>query len=109
MAIMDAVRQCLDKGATILNDKDIDVSRIAAIGISNQRETTILWDRTTGLPLHNAIGIIASFTLCHTISPSLIKRNENYFLRIRHRKLKKEVVYSMAGHAHRNYFGKFIG
>ena len=29
--------------------------RIAAIGITNQRETTVLWDRITGAPLHNAI------------------------------------------------------
>ena len=28
---------------------------IAAIGITNQRETTVLWDRTTGQPLYNAI------------------------------------------------------
>jgi len=28
---------------------------VAAIGITNQRETTVLWDRTTGRPLHNAI------------------------------------------------------
>ncbi len=28
---------------------------IAAIGITNQRETTVLWDRRTGVPLHNAI------------------------------------------------------
>src|SRR5579862_3868160 len=28
---------------------------IAAIGIANQRETTILWERTTGRPVHNAI------------------------------------------------------
>jgi glycerol kinase len=28
---------------------------VAAIGITNQRETTLLWDRTTGRPLHNAI------------------------------------------------------
>jgi glycerol kinase len=28
---------------------------IAAIGITNQRETTIVWDRATGLPVHNAI------------------------------------------------------
>jgi len=28
---------------------------IAAIGITNQRETTVLWDRKTGEPLHNAI------------------------------------------------------
>jgi glycerol kinase len=30
-------------------------SRIAAIGITNQRETTILWDRATGEPIHKAI------------------------------------------------------
>src|SRR2546430_6872092 len=28
---------------------------LAAIGITNQRETTIVWDRTTGAPLHRAI------------------------------------------------------
>ena len=28
---------------------------IAAIGITNQRETTVLWDRKTGQPVHNAI------------------------------------------------------
>ncbi|MBM4319229.1 MAG: glycerol kinase GlpK [Deltaproteobacteria bacterium] len=30
-------------------------SQIVAIGITNQRETTLLWDRRTGEPLHNAI------------------------------------------------------
>ncbi len=33
----------------------IDAHSIAAIGITNQRETTLLWDRATGQPLHNAI------------------------------------------------------
>ncbi len=28
---------------------------IAAIGITNQRETTVVWDRVTGVPIHNAI------------------------------------------------------
>jgi glycerol kinase len=28
---------------------------VAAIGITNQRETTILWDRSTGKPIHNAV------------------------------------------------------
>ncbi len=28
---------------------------VAAIGITNQRETTVVWDRATGLPIHNAI------------------------------------------------------
>jgi glycerol kinase len=29
--------------------------RIAAIGLTNQRETTVVWDRRTGAPIHNAI------------------------------------------------------
>ncbi len=33
----------------------IEPSSIAAIGITNQRETAILWDRKTGKPVHNAI------------------------------------------------------
>ena len=33
----------------------IDPKQIAALGITNQRETTILWDRTTGQPVYNAI------------------------------------------------------
>ena len=33
----------------------IDASAVAAIGIANQRETTLIWDRKTGLPIHPAI------------------------------------------------------
>ena len=33
----------------------IDPKQIAALGITNQRETTILWERTTGRPVYNAI------------------------------------------------------
>ena len=32
-----------------------DLARVRGVGITNQRETTILWDRTTGRCLHNAI------------------------------------------------------
>lgn len=32
-----------------------DVSDIAAIGVTNQRETTVVWDRKTGKPIYNAI------------------------------------------------------
>lgn len=35
--------------------KKVPQNQIAAIGITNQRETTVLWDRHTGKPLHNAI------------------------------------------------------
>ena len=30
-------------------------AKVAAIGITNQRETTVLWDRATGKPIHRAI------------------------------------------------------
>jgi len=34
---------------------NVQAQDIAAIGITNQRETTILWDKNTGLPIYNAI------------------------------------------------------
>lgn len=36
-------------------DEQIDVKDIISIGISNQRETTIMWDKTTGKPIYDAI------------------------------------------------------
>jgi glycerol kinase len=33
----------------------ISTGEVAAIGITNQRETTVIWDRRTGQPIHNAI------------------------------------------------------
>lgn len=39
----------------VLGKINLKASQIAAIGITNQRETTILWDRNTGKPLYNAI------------------------------------------------------
>ncbi len=38
-----------------LSGAGIRASDIAAIGITNQRETTVVWDRKTGQPIHNAI------------------------------------------------------
>ena len=35
--------------------KGIEPASIAAIGITNQRETSVMWDRKTGAPVHNAI------------------------------------------------------
>ncbi len=38
-----------------LKDGGITAQQIAAIGITNQRETTVVWDRKTGKPVHHAI------------------------------------------------------
>ncbi|HET7268862.1 MAG TPA: glycerol kinase GlpK [Oleiagrimonas sp.] len=39
----------------VLNDTQVSVDAIAGIGITNQRETTVVWDKKTGQPIHNAI------------------------------------------------------
>lgn len=39
----------------LLAEKGVSPGDIAAIGITNQRETTVVWDRNTGEPVHNAI------------------------------------------------------
>ncbi len=39
----------------LLNDAQVDASAISSIGITNQRETAVVWDRATGQPVYNAI------------------------------------------------------
>ncbi|MFD2563032.1 glycerol kinase GlpK [Aquimarina rubra] len=39
----------------VLQTSKIAIDEIAGIGITNQRETTVVWDKTTGDPIHNAI------------------------------------------------------
>ena len=39
----------------VIEKSGVSVREIAAIGITNQRETTLVWDRETGEPIHNAI------------------------------------------------------
>jgi glycerol kinase len=42
-------------GAHALADAKVDGSALSAIGITNQRETVVAWDRRTGEPVHNAL------------------------------------------------------
>ena len=46
--VVATVRDAMTKARVAAKD-------IAGIGITNQRETTIVWDRVTGQPIHNAI------------------------------------------------------
>ena len=39
----------------VISQSDIHARDIAAIGITNQRETTVVWDKKTGKPIYNAI------------------------------------------------------
>jgi glycerol kinase len=47
-SVLATVREAMAQGAVAAAD-------VAAIGITNQRETTVVWDRQTGKPIHNAI------------------------------------------------------
>jgi glycerol kinase len=52
---MDLLRTQREVAREALRKKDLDLKDLMGIGITNQRETTILWDRQTGEPIHNAI------------------------------------------------------
>lgn len=41
--------------ATVISSHHINPEQIAGIGIANQRETTVIWDKQTGLPVYHAI------------------------------------------------------
>ena len=50
--IWSSVLSCI---ATVLSEKNLRADQIAGIGITNQRETTVVWDKHTGKPIYNAI------------------------------------------------------
>ncbi|HHU67435.1 glycerol kinase GlpK [Corynebacterium sp.] len=41
--------------STAMVDIDVSPDRIAALGVTNQRETAVVWEKATGKPIHNAI------------------------------------------------------
>jgi glycerol kinase len=45
----------LGVAAEAITKAGLNVEDIAAIGITNQRETTVVWERSTGKPIYNAI------------------------------------------------------
>lgn len=53
--LSDTVFECIEKAVAEFEKKGNKASDIQVIGITNQRETTLVWDKETGEPLHNAI------------------------------------------------------
>jgi glycerol kinase len=53
--LVTSVEQCIEKATQAFIDQGHDISDIKAVGITNQRETTVVWDTNTGEALHNAI------------------------------------------------------
>ncbi|CAG9855577.1 unnamed protein product [Phyllotreta striolata] len=77
--ILNAVIETIKVTCDNLGKLNINVSEIAAIGITNQRETTIVWDSLTGEPLYNAI--VWMDTRTHSTVDEILKfgmRNQNF-------------------------------
>ena len=52
---MEIYRGTIDAVRALLDQTGVDGGAVAAVGISNQRETALLWDRDTGLPAADAV------------------------------------------------------
>ncbi|MGB3774593.1 MAG: glycerol kinase GlpK, partial [Leeuwenhoekiella sp.] len=63
----------------ILKESEIEITEIAGVGIANQRETVVVWDKNTGAPIYNAI--------CW-----LDKRTEGMCAALRERGLQREIT-----------------
>ncbi|KAF1977352.1 glycerol kinase [Bimuria novae-zelandiae CBS 107.79] len=53
--ILDTVELCIEQAIQAFIHKGHDIKDIKAVGLTNQRETTLVWDTNTGKPLYNAI------------------------------------------------------
>ncbi|XP_004681245.1 PREDICTED: glycerol kinase 2 [Condylura cristata] len=53
--ILQSVYECIERTCEKLGELNIDIANLKAVGVSNQRETTVVWDKLTGEPLYNAV------------------------------------------------------
>ncbi|CAG9761774.1 unnamed protein product [Ceutorhynchus assimilis] len=79
LKILEAVKLCMHKVVDILGPKK--AKTIRTIGITNQRETTIVWDKTTAKPLYNAIvwNDIRTDSTVDVILAKIPENNKNHF------------------------------
>lgn len=79
LKILEAVKKCME---TVVNRLGASRAKnILTIGITNQRETTIVWDKTTGKPLYNAIvwNDIRTDSTVEVILAKIPENNKNHF------------------------------
>ncbi|MCJ1391507.1 Glycerol kinase [Xylographa bjoerkii] len=53
--IVESVETCIEEATKAFVESGYSITDIKAVGITNQRETTLVWDSETGEPLHKAI------------------------------------------------------
>ena len=52
---LEIYKNTIQAAAQLLEETGVDRESIGALGISNQRETALVWDRDTGLPVADAV------------------------------------------------------
>ncbi|XP_044268892.1 glycerol kinase [Tribolium madens] len=82
MEILDVVKVCIETTIDKLIALGGSVDDIVSVGVTNQRESTIVWDKTTGEPLYNSI-VWLDVRTSSTVDQLLDKvpnktRNKNY-------------------------------
>lgn len=55
MDLFNSVTQCIEEATKKFIEKGYNVSQVRTIGLTNQRETIVCWDKNTGEPLCNAV------------------------------------------------------
>lgn len=55
LEIIESIETCIEGAVKSFEEKGYSAASIKAVGITNQRETTVVWDHETGEPLYNAI------------------------------------------------------
>lgn len=82
--IITAINKCTAEACDLLPTQGFTAKDIITIGITNQRETTIVWDRITGQPLYNAIiwNDIRTTPIVDQVLAKLPEQNKNHFKNI---------------------------
>eukprot|EP00475_Leptophrys_vorax_P007024 TRINITY_DN14415_c0_g1_i10.p1 TRINITY_DN14415_c0_g1~~TRINITY_DN14415_c0_g1_i10.p1 ORF type:complete len:447 (-),score=92.78 TRINITY_DN14415_c0_g1_i10:1019-2359(-) len=73
IVILNTVKDTMDAAMVNFSAEDI-----AGIGVTNQRETTVLWDKFTGEPLHNAV-VWSDTRTTHLVDRLKLELDENVF------------------------------
>lgn len=74
LLLLNTVKQCLKEVAKGIVKHGFKLDQVVGMGITNQRETTVAWDRETGKALHNAIVWFDART--KTIVDQIIQKSE---------------------------------
>jgi hypothetical protein len=92
LELISSVNACIDQAVEKFTHMGFSPKQIKAVGITNQRETTVVWDKETGEPLYNAVShclcIYGSSRMLHISKAATGNQMPFHMAFSRHLKLK---------------------